>query len=891
MATYSSSLRSGLPRVEGGDPWPPEGTIGEPVEPGATFEAEEPDENVAEVDDPTDATVEDSAEVESEDTGAEAAVEDSAELEDSEGAEVVEDSESAEDSNESGPGAGAAVAAGVGGAGIAAGAAGAAAAGGSDDVVSDAVAEDDVEVPLRRGLPRVEGGEPWPPEGFAPAGVKSTSGSSAASEQTPASVEESAPVAEESADAAGDDSSDASTSAAPAAGVAAAGAGAAVGTAAVASGSDADAESAADHESAADQDETQGESAAEPAPAAVSESAAEAAPATAPAAEVSLRRGLPRVEGGDPWPPEGFAPAGVKSASTAASAVQSAPAAAGGEESAAAPAAAEQSAGATDTADTSTDTESSSAAPVAAGAVAAGAAGAGAAVASGSSDGELSDVPLRRGLPRTAGGDPWPPEGFAPASAVKSASAGGPTSAPADAKPESDSKPESASAEQAAPTAEAKDAEPKASESKAADKADEEKKPQGRRTGIGGVGAGAAAAGAGAAAGATAASGAKKSDDSTEKKPAAKAAGKPAQRKPMAKPAAKTTEKPAAKTTAKTAAKTADKPAARAGSTPAAKSASAGSGTAASAKAAPKKEPIMIGSKSLGQWSKLVSLSLGGLIVAAGILILAARGVTTLPGVPEFLERYTGEYHLPDVADPGFPGWVRWTHFLNIFFMVLIIRSGLQVRHQQKPPAFYTPKKGGKKVSINLWLHTGLDLLWLANGVVFVVLLFVSGHWARIVPTSWEVFPNAVSAMLQYATLEWPMEDAWVNYNALQQLMYFIVVFIAAPLAAITGLRMSEWWPKNATKLNKIYPAPLARAIHFPTMLFFVMFIIVHVFLVFATGMRQNLGYMFAGTDVLGWAGLVWFLVALVVIIGAWFAARPLLLAPIANLFGRVSSR
>src|SRR5699024_643365 len=101
----------------------------------------------------------------------------------------------------------------------------------------------------------------------------------------------------------------------------------------------------------------------------------------------------------------------------------------------------------------------------------------------------------------------------------------------------------------------------------------------------------------------------------------------------------------------------------------------------------------------------------------------------------------------------------------------------LQVRHQQKPPAFYTPKKGGKKVSINLWLHTSLDVLWLANGVIFVVLLFVSGHWARIVPTSWEVFPNALSAMLQYMTLEWPMEDAWVNYNSLQQLMYFIIVF------------------------------------------------------------------------------------------------------------------
>ena len=299
----------------------------------------------------------------------------------------------------------------------------------------------------------------------------------------------------------------------------------------------------------------------------------------------------------------------------------------------------------------------------------------------------------------------------------------------------------------------------------------------------------------------------------------------------------------------------------------------------------------MIGSKSVGQWAKLGGLGLAGLIVAAGIIILAARGLTTLPGVPEFLKRYPGEYHLPEFVDDGFPGWARWTHFLNVFFMVLIIRSGLQVRHQQKPPAFYTPKKGGKKISINLWFHTGIDLLWLANGVVFVVLLFASGHWARIVPTSWEVFPNALSAMLQYMTLDWPAENGWVNYNSLQQIMYFLVVFVAAPLAAITGVRMSEWWPKDATKLNKIYPAPLARAIHFPTMIFFVVFILIHVFLVLATGMRQNLNHMFAGSDALNWVGFTWFVVSLAVIVGGWFAARPMLLAPIANMFGRVSSR
>ena len=312
---------------------------------------------------------------------------------------------------------------------------------------------------------------------------------------------------------------------------------------------------------------------------------------------------------------------------------------------------------------------------------------------------------------------------------------------------------------------------------------------------------------------------------------------------------------------------------------------------AAEKPARPKAEAKLYGSRTLGQWIKRVVLLAVGAVAAAAILVLAARGVTTLPGVPEFLERYPGEYHLPEAAEPGFPWWAQWTHFLNLFLMVLIIRSGYQVRTQQKPPAFWTPKRGGKKISINLWLHQSLDILWLANGLIFVVLLFASGHWMRIVPTSWEVFPNALSALLQYMTLDWPVENGWVNYNSLQQLMYFLVVFIAAPLAAITGARMSEFWPKDAKTLNKVYPVEAARAVHFPTMLFFVLFILIHVFLVFATGALRNLNHMYGGTDAVNWVGFWLFAAAIAVTAAGWYAARPLVLAPIAKLFGQVSSR
>ena len=122
-------------------------------------------------------------------------------------------------------------------------------------------------------------------------------------------------------------------------------------------------------------------------------------------------------------------------------------------------------------------------------------------------------------------------------------------------------------------------------------------------------------------------------------------------------------------------------------------------------------------------------------------------------------------------------------------------------------------------------------------------------------PTSWDIIPNALSAGLQYLSLNWPTEHGWVNYNALQVLTYFVTVFIAAPLAIITGLRMSGAWPKKAVALNKAYPMELARALHFPVMIYFVAFTVVHVALVLATGALRNLNHMYAANDSAGFTG------------------------------------
>ncbi|MCW3768387.1 cytochrome b/b6 domain-containing protein [Paenarthrobacter ureafaciens] len=311
---------------------------------------------------------------------------------------------------------------------------------------------------------------------------------------------------------------------------------------------------------------------------------------------------------------------------------------------------------------------------------------------------------------------------------------------------------------------------------------------------------------------------------------------------------------------------------------------------------------MSVSSKSSGitsnRWFKPVAVTVGALVIAL-ILVLVAQWLRTLDPVKQFLTDYPGHSELPEGAPTGLPAWLGWQHFLNMFFIVLIIRSGWQVRTTTRPPGYWTRNNKGfiktrnapTKISLDLWFHLTLDALWVLNGLIFIVLLFATGQWMRIVPTGWDVFPNAVSAGLQYASLNWPLENGWVNYNALQLLTYFITVFIAAPLAIITGIRMSGAWPKKAA-INKFYPIEAARKVHFPVMIYFVAFVIVHVTLVLATGALRNLNHMYASTDdANSWWGFAIFAASIVVTAAAWFLARPLFLRPIASLMGKVTNR
>jgi sulfoxide reductase catalytic subunit YedY len=281
-----------------------------------------------------------------------------------------------------------------------------------------------------------------------------------------------------------------------------------------------------------------------------------------------------------------------------------------------------------------------------------------------------------------------------------------------------------------------------------------------------------------------------------------------------------------------------------------------------------------------------------------------------LPSVQGFIARYPGIPPSAVAVTTGFPVWLRLLHFLNLFFMAFIIRAGVQIlashprlywkrdctpgtewfRFQKAVPAdrIWTAKDDsvalpawlgipGMRDSIGLarWWHFSIILLWMINGIVFYVLLFTTDQWLRLVPTTWGVIPNAASTALQYLSLTFPADDSWMRYNSLQQITYFITVFIAAPTSILTGLMQSPAISNRLGWIGRAFNRQRARSIHFIALCWFLLYILAHVTLVFITGARVNLNMMFAGVNDDSWSGAWVFVPAMILLVVAWWLASP----------------
>ena len=171
--------------------------------------------------------------------------------------------------------------------------------------------------------------------------------------------------------------------------------------------------------------------------------------------------------------------------------------------------------------------------------------------------------------------------------------------------------------------------------------------------------------------------------------------------------------------------------------------------------------------------------------------------------------------------------------------------------------------------------HSAINLLWLMNGIAFYVLLFSTDQWRRLVPMTWEVFPAALSTAIQYASLNFPVDEGWTRYNGLQQLSYFTTVFVAAPVSILTGLMQSPAISNALGWFGRLFNRQAMRSVHFISFAWFVGFILAHGAMVFVTGIRQNTNHMFGGVDDASWTGFPLFLLAMAILVTAWLVVSP----------------
>ncbi len=300
-----------------------------------------------------------------------------------------------------------------------------------------------------------------------------------------------------------------------------------------------------------------------------------------------------------------------------------------------------------------------------------------------------------------------------------------------------------------------------------------------------------------------------------------------------------------------------------------------------------------------------------GIAVFVIAIVLAAwiqYAVAGLPAVPEVPQTQPNNFAGPH----GFPLWVRYCHFFNFFFVMMLIRSGLSILADHPRLYFndgcapgtewirftpikvprdrlWTAKDDARYVSPVVatpgYRHTvGVARVWhfinvhgfIVTGLVFLIMLFNTEQWRRIVPTSPVVLLQGWNTFVHYATFHLPPEpNGFYGYNALQQIAYFSVFFIFGPLAILTGLAMSPAVVNHFPWYAKLFGGrQSARSIHFINMLGFLGFLVVHVTLVVMTGFARNMNHIVMGTDEPTNTGIIWGFVGIAVVVGSWFVAH-----------------
>jgi thiosulfate reductase cytochrome b subunit len=227
-----------------------------------------------------------------------------------------------------------------------------------------------------------------------------------------------------------------------------------------------------------------------------------------------------------------------------------------------------------------------------------------------------------------------------------------------------------------------------------------------------------------------------------------------------------------------------------------------------------------------------------------------------LPGLPT---------RISDILDsPRHSAVVRITHWINTlsFFGLLVSGFAILLAH----PRFYWGEAGGvgtpslidlplpfMKGGPSGWgrnLHFLSAWVCVFNGSLYALSGILTRHFRKnLLPAkadlAWGSISRVVSNHLRFKR---PGVETSLAYNLFQRLTYLVVVFVLFPLMIWTGFAMSP-------AIVSVFPALVtvlggqqsARTIHFFAADFLVLFLLVHVAMVYFAGFRNRMQAMITG--------------------------------------------
>jgi thiosulfate reductase cytochrome b subunit len=218
---------------------------------------------------------------------------------------------------------------------------------------------------------------------------------------------------------------------------------------------------------------------------------------------------------------------------------------------------------------------------------------------------------------------------------------------------------------------------------------------------------------------------------------------------------------------------------------------------------------------------------------------------------------------------------VRVTHWITaLCFLALLVSGGeIVISH----PRFYWGETGNDLTSTlfklpipasrklvptgygyvlpdqNGWsryLHFQSAWIVVLTGLLYIISGLVTGHFRKnLFPDksdrSWQAFSTAIASHLRF---ERPSEAEALSYNLLQRLAYLFVILVLFPLVIWTGLAMSPAFVSAIpAAVNVLGGQQSARTLHFFVSLALVLFLLVHVGMVWFAGFWNRMRAMITG--------------------------------------------